>query len=315
MTSDLWVDKWCPKTLDEYVLNEDIKDYFRKMLKKNTIQHFSLVGIQGQGKTTLAKLVCKAIDAEVLFVKCATEGTVDVVRTKIEPFCNAMSIEGKMKVVILDEIDSSSSSGANSFQMALRTVIEAAQDDTKFICTCNIANKVIPALFSRCPIIPLDFNKKDLLVRIKQILDGEKIEYTKESVKAFIEEYFKYYPDCRRIIGYLQFCCGSGKLVVKMNEASAKAENDFLDLLMKKISESSSVLDIRQFYLHNKGNITDYKTTAGELFNRAIDEGIVVDPSLVLKMSDIIYQMNLVVNPEIQFFALVCLVEKAFHSK
>ena len=37
MTSDLWVDKWCPKTLDEYVLNEDIKDYFRKMLKKNTI--------------------------------------------------------------------------------------------------------------------------------------------------------------------------------------------------------------------------------------------------------------------------------------
>ena len=48
-------------------------------------------------------------------MKCATEGTVDVVRTKIEPFCNAMSIEGKMTVVILDEIDSSSSSGANSF--------------------------------------------------------------------------------------------------------------------------------------------------------------------------------------------------------
>ena len=24
----LWVDKWCPKTLDEYVLNDELKTYF-----------------------------------------------------------------------------------------------------------------------------------------------------------------------------------------------------------------------------------------------------------------------------------------------
>lgn len=315
MTSDLWVDKWCPTTLEDYVLNEDLKDYFRAMLSKKTVQNCTFSGIQGQGKTTLAKLICNSLDAEVLFVKCATEGTVDVVRSKIEPFCNAMSMEGKLKIVILDEIDSSSSGGGNSFQMAMRTVIEAAQDDTRFICTCNFANKVLPALLSRCPIIPLKFDKKDLLVHIKKILDAEKIEFTKEDLKAFIEDSFAYYPDCRRIIGYLQICCNSGKLIVKLNEASSRAENDFIDILLAEIRKNSKIMEVRQLYLHNKQSIDDFKTTAGELFNKAIDEKIVGDARAILKMSDIIYQMNLVVNPEIQFFALVCLIHGACHQQ
>lgn len=37
MISDLWVDKWCPTTLDDYVLNEDLKNYFRAMLSKQTV--------------------------------------------------------------------------------------------------------------------------------------------------------------------------------------------------------------------------------------------------------------------------------------
>ena len=142
-------------------------------------------------------------DAEVLFVPCATDGTLDVLRTKITEFCNAMSFEGKPKIVILDEVDSASQSGQNNFQMALRTLIEAAQDDTRFMLTCNMKEKVLPAVISRCPIVPLRFDKKDLLFHIKKILDSEKIEYTKESLKAFIEEAFRFYPDCRRIVKYL----------------------------------------------------------------------------------------------------------------
>ena len=315
MISDLWVDKWCPTTLDDYVLNEDLKNYFRAMLSKQTVQNCTFSGIQGQGKTTLAKLICNSLDAEVLFVKCATEGTVDVVRSKIEPFCNAMSIEGKLKIVILDEIDSSSSGGGNSFQMAMRTVIEAAQDDTRFICTCNFSNKVLPALLSRCPIIPLKFDKKDLLIRIKTILDAEHIECTKEDLKTFIEDSFQYYPDCRRIIGYLQMCCNSGKLIVKLNDATSKANNDFLDALLDEIKKNPKVMEVRQFYLHNKQNIDDFKTVSGELFNKAIDKKVVCDARAILKMSDIIYQMNLVVNPEIQFFALICLIHASCHQQ
>ena len=52
----LWVDKWCPKTLDEYVLNDELKTYFRNMIKTKTLQNFTMLGTQGSGKTTLSEL-------------------------------------------------------------------------------------------------------------------------------------------------------------------------------------------------------------------------------------------------------------------
>ena len=92
----LWVDKWCPKTLDEYVLNDELKTYFRNMVKTKTLQNFTMLGTQGSGKTTLAKILAREFNAEVLFVKCATEGTLDVLRTKVAEFCNARTIDGKL---------------------------------------------------------------------------------------------------------------------------------------------------------------------------------------------------------------------------
>lgn len=82
----------------------------------------------------------------------------------------------------------------------------------------------------------------------------------------------------------------------------------FLDELVKKIQATSKVIDIREFYFANKSKIDDYKTFGAQLFEHLLDNKIIDDPRCILKMSDMIYQMNLVVNPEIQFFALVCLV-------
>ena len=75
----------------------------------------TFAGCQGSGKTTLAKILCNELDADVLFVRCATDGVIDTLRTSVEPFCNAMSLEGKPKVVLLDELDSAASSGQNNF--------------------------------------------------------------------------------------------------------------------------------------------------------------------------------------------------------
>ena len=110
-----WVDKYAPKTLDDYVLDPKIKKQFKAIVKSNSLTSMTFAGIAGSGKTTLAKILCNEFDADVLFVKCATEGVVDTLRAKIEPFYNAMSMEGKLKIVLLDELDSASSSGANNF--------------------------------------------------------------------------------------------------------------------------------------------------------------------------------------------------------
>ena len=308
--STLWVDKYRPKCLDDYVLSEDIKKYFRSMIEKKSLQNLSLTGIAGSGKTTLAKILCNELDAQVLFVPCATDGTVDVLRTKIQDFCNALSMEGKIKIVILDEVDSASAGGGNNFQQALRTLIEAAQDDTRFLITGNFIQKIIAPLLSRCPVIPLKFDKKDLLLHVKKILDNESIKYTRDSIKAFIEEAFQYYPDCRRIINYLQFCCSSGELVVNLNKVAESEKNELIDAIVDKLKTTNNMLEVRKFYLSEKDKISDYVEFGSVLFKHVVDNGIVVDLDGILKMTDLLFQLNTVIDKESGFFGLLTAIAK-----
>lgn len=308
--STLWVDKYRPTKLDDYVLSEDIKAYFKAMVQKKSLQNLSLIGIAGSGKTTLAKIICNEFNAQVLFIPCSTDGTVDVLRTQIQDFCNALSFDGQIKIVILDEIDSASSGATNNFQQALRTLIEEAQDDCRFICTGNFIQKIIPPLLSRCPVIPLKFDKRDLLIHVKKILDNESIKYTRDSVKAFIEEAFQYYPDCRRIINYLQFCCSSGELVVNLSKVANAETNELTSAIVDKIKTSANLLTVRKFYLAEKDKISDYVEFASQLFNYVIDNEIVVDPDGILKMTDILFYMNTVIDKEANFFGLVTAIAK-----
>lgn len=307
---ELWVDKYRPKTLDEYVIDPDLREYFSNMIKNRSLQNITLAGIQGSGKTTLAKVLSNEFNADVLFVKCATEGTLDVLRTKVADFCNAKSMEGKIKIVILDEIDSASATGQNNFMLGLRTLIEAAQDDTRFILTANYQGKIIPAILSRCPLIPLKFNKKDLLLHVKKILDTEQITYDKEGLRAFIDEAFHYYPDCRRILNYLQFCCGSGTLTVKLSKIEDDGKSELIRSLIESIKTAKNIIDVRAFYLKHKDSITDYVTFASDVFNYVIDNGIITDVNGILKLTDIMYQLNVVVDKESMFFGMVIAISK-----
>lgn len=305
---EMWVDKYRPKTLENYILNSDIKRYFTSMIQTGKLQNMTFIGTQGSGKTTLAKILSNEFNAETLFIKCATDGTLDVLRTRISEFCNAMSFDGRIKIVILDEVDSASSSGQNNFQLGLRTLIESAQSDTRFILTANY-NKVIPAILSRCPVIPLTFDKKDLLTHVKFILDSEKIEYNKTSLKSFIEDSFQFYPDCRRIINYLQFCCASGSLVVKLNSAANSEKADFIKDIMSMIIENKNILDIRRFYLQNKEKISDYVIAGSDLYNYVIDNGY-VDCDGILTLTELLYQLNQVIDKEVGFFGMITAVAK-----
>ena len=310
MMKELWIDKYKPTTLDEYVLDKDLKQYFKSMISKKTLQNFSMISTPGSGKTTLAKILCNELDAQVLFVPCATDGTVDVLRTKIQDFCNALSMEGKIKIVILDEVDSASAGGGNNFQQALRTLIEAAQDDTRFLITGNFIQKIIAPLLSRCPVIPLKFDKKDLLLHVKKILDNESIKYTRDSIKAFIEEAFQYYPDCRRIINYLQFCCSSGELVVNLNKVAESEKNELIDAIVDKLKTTNNILEVRKFYLSEKDKISDYVEFGSVLFKHVVDNGIVVDLDGILKMTDLLFQLNMVIDKESGFFGLLTAIAK-----
>ena len=303
--NEFWTEEFAPKTIDEMVLTEDIKNHFRNLLESKTRFNLLLAGSPGIGKTTIANIISNTLNATTLFVKCGIEGNVETAKTKLQNFCNAMSIDGRPKVVILDELDSASGTQDNSFQKILRNIISDSPD-TIFIGTCNYPEKVISPIKSRLGLISLKFTARELLARIQHILDTKKIKYTTDSLKEFVINVIKTnYPDIRRIISILSDCCSSGELIVSSKVTDNDHNKDLVKAIVDKAINTEDVLEVRKFYIQNKNKIDDYLRLSSEIFNYVMDNGIVKDRAKILRLSNIIYQMNIVVDKEIQFFNLI----------
>ena len=303
--NEFWTEEFAPKTIDEMVLTEDIKNHFRNLLESKNRFNLLLAGSPGIGKTTIANIISNTLNATTLFIKCGIEGNVETAKTKLQNFCNAMSIDGRPKVVILDELDSASGTQDNSFQKILRNIISDSPD-TIFIGTCNYPEKVISPIKSRLGLISLKFTARELLARIQHILDTKKIKYTTDSLKDFVINVIKTnYPDIRRIISILSDCCSSGELIVSSKVTDNDHNKDLVKAIVDKAINTEDILEVRKFYIQNKNKIDDYLRLSSEIFNYVMDNGIVKDRAKILRLSNIIYQMNIVVDKEIQFFNLI----------
>lgn len=308
-----FVDKYAPQKISDMILSRDLKEYFSDMIASKKFVNCSLIAGPGIGKTTLAKTLAKESNAEVLFLSCAAgDGKVETIQSKLIPFVGSVPFDERPMFVILDELDSASATQDSSFQKALRNVIEASSN-VVYIATANYAQKIIPAIISRCPQIKLTFSVQDIYMRLKTILDEEKIEYTEKNLKLFTKLALKkYYPDIRSVINYLQGCCSSGSLKIVDGAVSEIERMKFVSDLTSYIFENSSnILGIRQFYLKNKDKISDYEDMAGEIFKHVLSlDNVVLEKDVVIKLADVLYQMNSVIDKEISFFQFVTVLSK-----
>lgn len=303
-----WVYKYRPVTIDDMVLESDTKSIFKSMIEKNDIDDMTLFGEPGKGKTSLAKLLAQSVNAETLFIACGTDGTVDVVRNRIQPFCESVS-SGRIKCIILDEFDASSGGNAasNGMQKALRSLMEA-YTDTRFIITCNYPNKIIKPIFSRCKKINIGFTLKDVACRLKQIWDAEGIEYDRDTAREFMMKYAAMHmPDIRSIISLSQMFCRSGKLVLcegsQVNVGSTEL-SEFADRIIRFISNGTSYKDVRHMVLTN-GHVFhgDYELMVGALAESIIRNDL--DPNIIPILSEYAYKMSQVTDPSLQMIGAI----------
>ena len=304
-----WVEKYRPQTIDDMVLTPELKSYFENILASKKYVNMSLIASPGIGKTTLARALAKCANAEVLSLNCASgDGKVESIQTKLLPFAQSMPFDDHPMFVILDELDSASATGDSSFQKALRNVIEASPNIT-YIATANYGQKIIPAILSRCPQVKLQFTPKDVLKRLKDILDNENIKYTVDSLKDFVTVAVKaYYPDLRTIVNMLQSSCSSGELIVSRDAMAEAQKGDFIAQLVEKVTKETDILEIRKFYLQNKDKISDFTVFAGEVMHYILDKGLIKNKGILIKATDSIYQMNLVIDKELGFFQFLMIL-------
>ena len=184
MNQFLWVEKYRPQTIEECILDRPLKDTFNKIAESGEIPNMLFTGTAGLGKTTVAKALCNMLDLDYIVINGSEEGNIDTLRGKIKQFASTVSLQGGIKVVILDEADYLN---PQSTQPALRGFIEEFANNCRFILTCNFKNRIIEPLHSRCGVYEFNGGDKqqlcnDFFIRTQGILDKEGIPYDKPAL-------------------------------------------------------------------------------------------------------------------------------------
>ena len=255
----LFVEKYRPNTLDNYIGNQHLKSKVKHYLESGDLPHLLLYGKAGTGKTTLAKLLVKNIDCDYLYINASDENNVETVRTKVKDFASTIGFKD-MKVIILDECDYITPNA----QAALRNLMETFSKHCRFILTCNYVERIIDPIQSRCQsfqIIPP--SKQEVAKHLHKILVKENVIDKPEDIKILVETG---YPDIRRIINSAQRNVVGNQLKL---DTSSIIQNDYKLKLVKILEtqdKKTAFKEIRQLLADNK--VTDF----ADLFRLLYDE-------------------------------------------
>lgn len=241
MKNNLWVEKYRPNKVSDYVFVDDNqRKQVENWIKEGTIPHLLLSGDPGTGKTTLAKVLIHelGVDAfDVLEINASRENGIDNMRERINGFVQTMPF-GKFKVVLLDEADYLTQAA----QAALRNDMEAYADTVRYILTCNYEHKIIPALReSRCykfHIAKPDMT--DFTARAATVLLTENVEFDLDDLDTYVRGC---YPDLRKCLNQLQQNSTTGNL--NKPQSTGSGEDELL-MAATEMFKSGKILEGRQ---------------------------------------------------------------------
>ena len=181
-----------PQRFEDVAGQEHIITTLRHAVEEDRIAHaYLFCGPRGTGKTTIAKLLAKAINCtgevkpcdecenckeitlgnhpDVIEIDAASNNGVDEVRNLIEKVKYAPT-QGKYKVYIIDEVHMMSTGAFN----ALLKTLEEPPAHVVFILATTEPHKILPTIISRCQ--RFDFTKlsqEDMIHRMKEVIEQE----------------------------------------------------------------------------------------------------------------------------------------------
>jgi DNA polymerase-3 subunit gamma/tau len=199
MTYQVLARKWRPRVFEEIVGQPHVVTALANALESKRLHHaYLFTGTRGVGKTTLARILAKALNCEtngitskpcgtcracvdidagrfvdLLEVDAATNTKVDEMRDLLDT-AQYMPVAGRFKVYIIDEVHMLSKHAFNSM---LKT-LEEPPEHVKFILATTDPQRLPVTILSRC----LQFNLKPLAPQLiaghlKRVLEAEGVAF------------------------------------------------------------------------------------------------------------------------------------------
>jgi DNA polymerase III delta prime subunit len=287
----LWVEKYRPSKLVDYVGNEHLKSKVEGYLETGEIPHLLLYGKAGTGKTTLAKLIVNSIECDYIIINASDENNVDTVRNKVKNFASSMGFK-PFKIIIMDEFDYMTPNA----QAILRNLMETFSKHCRFILTCNYVEKVIEPIQSRCQsfqIVPP--TKKDVAIQMSKILKSENIEFDVKDLVPIIDSA---YPDIRKVINTCQLNSNKGKLNVDVQNL---LENDYkmkvVDILKSSDDKRNKYMKVRQAIIDSKA--TDFSDLYTVLYDKVDEYAGANTSGVILLLGDGVAKSAIAIDKEI----------------
>ncbi len=197
-----------PKDFDEVAGQEHITKTFKNALLNNKIAHAYLFsGPRGTGKTSVAKIIAKAVNCEhapvanpcnacdtckgidqntihdVIEIDAASNNGVDEIR-EIRDKVKYLPSTGKYKVYIIDEVHMLSTGAFN----ALLKTLEEPPKHVIFILATTEPHKIPATIHSRCQ--RFDFRgigMEEMIQKLHEIIDKESISIDEHAVHLIAE--------------------------------------------------------------------------------------------------------------------------------
>ena len=251
--------KWRPQTFDDIVGQDHVTKTLINAFKLDRVaQGYMFTGPRGVGKTTTARILSRALNAEggakydfdptsnlsleiaegraldVLEIDGASNRGIEEIRNLREQIKFSPMV-GNYKVIIIDEVHMLTNPAFNAL---LRTLEEPPAHGKFIFCTTDI-HKVPATIISRCQ--RFDFNRistDTIISRINFILDKESISYDLDSLQIIARKADGSMRDALSILDQVISFCGSeikhDKTVIALGVIPTDLYFDYTNALLSK---------------------------------------------------------------------------------
>jgi DNA polymerase-3 subunit gamma/tau len=207
--------KYRPTSFDQVINQAHIKTVLQNELAAKNVAHAYLFsGPRGVGKTTMARLLAKAVNAEVIAARqlndaslldiveidAASHTGVDNVRENIIQLAHVAPSQLPYKVFIIDEVHMLSASAFN----ALLKILEEPPTQVIFILATTEVHKVPATVISRCQ--RFDFHAvgmSDIVKRLQYICQQEHVIVAEDVLERVARKASGAFRDAESMLGQL----------------------------------------------------------------------------------------------------------------